>query len=195
MVLAAVTRTGQRFGQAHIIDVLRGAVTAKVAGAGHDRLPSFGIGAGRDVKAWRSIIRQLVAAGFLKIDIGGFGGLKITETGAALLRGEAQFRYRREEGRRRREKTAAKTSPATDEAAALDGALLVRLRRLRLEIAQERGVPAYIVFSDRSLEDMARKRPRSLAEFAAVHGVGERKLRDLAQPFLEAIVGGPASLA
>ena len=85
------------YGQAHIIDVLRGAETDKVAAAGHNRLPAFGSGADRDIKSWRSILRQLVAAGFLKIDIAGYGGLQATETGAALLRGEARFRYRNEQ--------------------------------------------------------------------------------------------------
>jgi ATP-dependent DNA helicase RecQ len=146
------------------------------------------------VKGWRSIIRQLVAAGFLKIDIGGYGGLRITDRGAALLRGEATFQYRRDDGRSRRDRRRGKTAPPVDAVAAeaqpVDPGLLARLKSLRLEIAQARGVPAYIVFSDRSLEDMARRRPRSLAEFATVHGVGERKLRDLGGPFLAAIAAG-----
>jgi ATP-dependent DNA helicase RecQ len=189
LALAAVTRTGQRYGQAHIIDVLRGAATDKVAAAGHDRLQAFGSGADRDVKSWRSILRQLVAAGFLKIDIAGYGGLQATETGAALLRGEARFRYRKEQEQRKRDKARGKIAPPAGDLGEVDGALLARLKLLRLEIAQERGVPAYIVFSDRSLEDMARRRPKSLDEFAAVHGVGERKLKDLAQPFLNTIAG------
>jgi ATP-dependent DNA helicase RecQ len=194
LALTAVTRTGQRYGQAHIIDILRGAATEKVAPAGHDRLPAFGAGAERDVKGWRSILRQLVAAGFLRIDIGGYGGLQTTETGAALLRGEARFRYRQEEMRKRREKTRGGPARTIEEPGEVGGRLLARLKLLRLEIAQARGVPAYIVFSDRSLEDMARRRPRSLAEFAAVHGVGERKLKDLAQPFLDAIAGADSRI-
>jgi ATP-dependent DNA helicase RecQ len=96
--------------------------------------------------------------------------------------------------RKRREKTRGGPARTIEEPGEVGGRLLARLKLLRLEIAQARGVPAYIVFSDRSLEDMARRRPRSLAEFAAVHGVGERKLKDLAQPFLDAIAGADSRI-
>jgi ATP-dependent DNA helicase RecQ len=192
-VLSAVLRTGQRFGQAHVIDVLRGTPTDKVAAAGHDRLPTFGVGADIALGEWRSIIRQMVATGHLLIDIAGYGGLKLTEAGQALLRGVGSFRYRPELPRSKRERLPRKLAVAAELAgapASEDLELLGRLKRLRLELAQARGVPAYIIFSDRTLEDMARKKPRSLDEFALVHGVGEIKLRDFAEPFLSAISAG-----
>ena len=99
-VLSAVLRTGQRFGAAHIIDVLRGGRTEKVARFGHDRLPTFGAGAGLGKEEWRSIIRQLVAGGYLEMDIHGYGGLSIAEKGRTLLTGEGTFRYRRDTMRR-----------------------------------------------------------------------------------------------
>ena len=186
--LSAVMRTGQRFGAAHIIDVLRGQDTEKVANGGHHLLPTFGAGADRSKQEWRSIIRQLVAANYLELDIQGYGGLKVTENGRALLKGECEFRYRTDVMQRKKGKKAARPRSA-DEPALSDGetALLTKLKLLRLELAKTRGVPAYVVFSDRSLEDMARRRPASEHEFADVFGVGEAKLRDFAEPFLSAI--------
>ena len=186
--LSAVVRTGQRFGAAHIIDVLRGNSTEKVLNARHDQLPTFGVGEDLKKEEWRSILRQLVAAGFLEIDIQGYGGMKMTEAGRGLLKGEKTFNYRTDVVHR---KTAPKKSAKTRaEEAELTGdelALLGSLKELRLELARERNVPAYVIFSDRSLQDMARKRPGSVEEFADVFGVGESKLRDFAEPFLAAI--------
>jgi len=196
-VLSAVYRTGQRFGAAHIIDVLRGAATEKVAKAGHDRLPTFGAGAERKKEEWRSLIRQLVAAGFLHLDVKGHGGLAITDKGRALLRGEESFHYRQDTMRRAppaRRKARGETRGAAPvaELSAAETALLGGLKDLRLRLARERGVPAYVVFSDKSLADMARRWPRNAAEFAEVNGVGAAKLRDFATPFLDAIAAASA---
>jgi ATP-dependent DNA helicase RecQ len=189
-ILATVHRTGQRFGAAHIVDVLRGSVTEKVSRAGHDRLPTFGVGADRKVAEWHSLIRQLVAAGFLNLDIQGYGGLVSTDKGSALLRGEGDFQYRRD--------ALPQTAPASRKSKAkVEGeplsveqeALLDRLKRLRLELAKARGVPAYVIFPDRALADMARRNPRTVDEFADVNGVGEAKLKDFAAPFLAVIAG------
>jgi ATP-dependent DNA helicase RecQ len=188
-VLSTVVGTGQRFGQAHIIDVLRGARTEKVTAAGHDKLPIHGAGAGVDKESWRSITRQLVAAGFLQLDIGGYGGLKLTVAGEALLKGERAFRYRPvvADGRAVRRKAA---GAAEQDMSPHDAELLARLKRVRLELAKERGVPAFVIFADRSLQDMARRRPRSKREFAEVHGVGEAKLKEFAEVFIDAIGAG-----
>ena len=184
--LSAVVRTGERYGAAHIVDVLRGTQTDKVAAAGHDGLPTFGAGKAHGKDEWRSILRQLVAAGFLSLDIQGYGGLKLTAAGRDLLRGDGSFRYRRDTMRRRPAASASR-SPRTEALSPEETAVLDRLKALRRQMAQERGVPAYVIFSDRSLQDMAQRRPRTKQEFAAVHGVGEAKLRDLAEPFLGAI--------
>ncbi len=184
--LSVVLRTGQRFGAAHIVDVLRGADTEKIRAAGHDTLDNFGAGAGRSKDAWRSIIRQLVAAGYLRLDVAGYGGLAVTDDGQKLLRGDAAFAYRADTIKQ--EKTS--KALAREVAAGLtpaDSALLGALKKLRRDLASERGVPAYVVFSDRSLQDMAQSRPRTHSQFAEVHGVGAAKLRDFADIFLAAI--------
>ena len=196
-ILSAAYRSGQRFGAAHLIDILRGTGTDKIARFGHDRIPTFGVGAERGKNEWRSLIRQMVATGFLRIDIGGYGGIEITEKGLALLRGDGEFRYREDTVIARTPAKARDSGPARGdvEAPPLDGgdtALLGALRALRLEIARERGVPAYIVFPDRTLIDMVRRRPRTEAEFAEVNGVGAAKLKEFAVPFLAAIAAAPA---
>ena len=192
-ILAAVYRTGERFGAAHVIDVLRGTATEKVERARHHLLPTFGMGAERGKNEWRSLIRQMVATGLLRLDIGGYGGISITGKGRGLLQGESVFLYRRDTvsarpsrpareagGRSGKELQAGPLSDA-------EAALLDALKALRLQLARERGVPAYIVFSDRTLIDMARRRPRTEEEFAQVNGVGAAKLEAFAGPFLAAI--------
>ena len=188
-ILSAVHRSGERFGAAHVIDILRGTETDKVARAGHQRLPTFGVGAARNKNEWRSLIRQLVASGFLRLDIAGHGGLGITGKGRILLRGQETFHYREnkvpppQEPRERRG-TEPDRPPVGDEAKLLDV-----LKALRLQLARERGVPAFVVFHDRTLIDMARRRPRTTEELANVHGVGAAKLEQFAAPFLAAIDG------
>ena len=191
-ILSTVYRTGQRFSAAHVIDVLRGNETEKAVRFGHHRLPSFGAGAGWGKNDWRSLIRQMVATGLLRLDIAGYGALTVTESGRDLLRGEGAFHYRRDSvaalsampsaapRRTRRRETEDPLSGAGE-------ALFAVLKALRLQLARERGVPAYVVFPDRTLIDMARRQPRTLEEFAAVNGVGAAKLAQFAEPFLTAI--------
>ncbi len=191
-VLSAAWRTGQRFGAAHLIDVLRGTGTEKIVRFGHDRLPTFGVGAARSKNAWRSLVRQMVATGLLRIDIGGYGGIGITGKGLGVMRGKGEFRYREDTVIARtpakiRGLGTARSEPGESPLTGDDTALLGALKALRLKIAQERGVPAYVVFPDRALLDMVRRRPRTEAEFAEIHGVGAAKLKDFAEPFLAAI--------
>ena len=189
MILSAVQRSGQRFGTAHVIDILRGSETEKIVRFNHHRLPVFGAGAGRGKNDWRSLIRQLVATGFLRLDIAGYGGLAITDEGFDLLRGNGTFHYRADAvvapsapspGGTPREQPA---DALTDE----EASLLATLKALRLELARERGVPAYVVFHDRTLIDMVRRRPGTREELAEINGVGAAKLERFAEPFLAAI--------
>ena len=152
-----------------------------------------------------------VAGGFLEMDIHGYGGLSITQQGRGLLTGDETFRYRRDTmrradaGRRRKKPAVSAAIPEgapesvpegvpegepANELSPAQAALLEKLKALRLGLARERDVPAFVVFHDKSLEDMARRRPQTAAEFAEVHGVGEAKLRDFAEPFLAAIATG-----
>ena len=193
-ILSAVRRSGERFGAAHVIDILRGTETEKIVRVGHQRLPTFGVGAARGKNEWRSLIRQMVATGFLRLDIAGYGGLATTDKGRDLLRGEGVFRYREEtvvaQPSAKRRETRAKTQE--DPLNGDQTTLLDALKALRLQLAKERGVPAYIVFPDRSLIDMARRRPRTKAEFAEVNGVGAAKLEQFAAPFLAVIERAPS---
>ena len=191
LALAAVVQTGQRFGAAHIIDVLAGTRTEKVLKFNHDRREVFGGGAHHAKTVWRSIVRQLTAAGYLHLDIAGYGGLQTTERGRALLRGEDRFQRRAEIARRKRALDESTPEPASTPLTDADTALLARLKQLRLRLAKERGVPAFAVFPDRSLSEMARERPRSREAFAKIHGVGAAKLEAFADPFLAEIVAGP----
>ena len=187
--LSAVYRTGQRWGAAHIANVLMGKHTDKTASSGHDRLATFGVGADRTMQKWNAMIRQLVASGFLRIDIQGYGGLGLTEKGMALLKGEAEFRFRpdtvRKPGRQPRGKNRAEAEALAPEAQEL----LQALKKLRLDLAHEREVPAYVIFSDKTLIDMAARRPADRETFGQVFGVGQAKLDAFADIFLEAIAG------
>jgi ATP-dependent DNA helicase RecQ len=184
--MVAIIGTGERFGSAHLIEVLRGSGSEKVARFGHDSIKAFGSGRALSVDAWRSILRQMIAAGFLELDVGGYGGIHITQQGRALMRDEGAFRYRPDTvaGKPKRAKGTAAAADWSDEEAALLG----RLKELRRSLAVERRVPAYVIFADKSLEDMVRRRPRTRGEFAEVSGVGTAKLRDFADFFLAVLM-------
>jgi len=180
-VLLAVLATGERYGAGHVVDVLIGAETEKTIASGHNRLSVFGSGAALKNKEWRSLIRQLVAGGFLYHDVAGFGGLSLTDEGRALVKGSGQFQYRAET--RRKERVAATAAALTD----AQSQLLAVLKKLRMSLAAERQVPAYLIFSDKTLVEMVRARPRNLSEFAMIGGVGSSKLRDFGRAFVDAI--------
>jgi ATP-dependent DNA helicase RecQ len=189
LVLAAIQGTGQMFGAGHIIGVLRGSESEKIIRFRHQALSVFGAGAGRPLREWQGIIRQMVAAGLLEIDIAGYGGLHATPAGSDLMRGDGAFRYRPDrigaDPVARRATSAA--SKAVDELDAAAAELLKSLKILRLELAKARNVPAYVIFSDRSLIDMAARRPRTAGEFAQVFGVGAAKQEKFAAAFLRVI--------
>lgn len=184
-ILQVILGTGERYGATHIVDVLRGAETEKIISSGHNRLLTFGAGSARKKEEWRSLIRQLVAGGFLHHDVAGFGGLSVLEEGAALLRGEKPFMYRKDAARGvpRKERTTAASTEIGEEQAAL----FTALKKVRLSIATKRSLPAYLIFSDKTLLEMARCTPRNLQEFAMISGVGTSKLRDFGKLFVDAI--------
>lgn len=186
MILAAVQQTGERYGAIHVVDVLRGMNTEKIISAGHDRVAAFGIGAARKREEWQTLIRQLVAGGLLHLDVSGYGGMALTAKGRALLRGDGTFQHRAHIER----PTQRKTREPTGTAAPLSGdetSLLAALKNLRVRLAKQRRVPAYVIFSDKSLLDMAQRRPQNETEFAEVNGVGARKLQEFGAAFLKVI--------
>ena len=184
-ILEIVLMTGERYGAAHIVDVLCGAETGKIITAGHNRLRGFGAGTARKKDEWRAMVRQLVSSNILHHDVAGFGGLSLSAHGHALLRGETAFQYRQSapRGPQRRERRGELARAITPD----ESALLVALKKLRLRIASERHLPAYLIFSDKTLLEMALHTPRNLQEFAMINGVGNSKLRDFGQVFVDAI--------
>ena len=187
--LSGVFRTGQRFGIGHVIDVLRGHETDKVREWDHHQLSVFGIGAEQSADHWTAVIRQLIHHGCLRQDIAAFSALKLTDTARPVLQGEAQLMFARARAKAPRAAKSAGRSIALD-GADVDESLFERLRELRRTLAAEQSVPAYVVFSDRSLADMAARRPSTSEEFLGCHGVGEAKLERYGEVFLRQIAGG-----
>ncbi|MCC7546413.1 MAG: DNA helicase RecQ [Burkholderiales bacterium] len=180
--LSAIYRTGQRFGAVHVIDVLRGQVHQRVERWQHHRLSVFGIGADIDEDAWRGIIRQLVALGLVAVDHQAHGALVLTGLSRAVLKGEQPVQMRRTEKAGRGKPRAAKPAPtglSDDQAAVLE-----RLRAWRRDEARAQGVPAYVIFHDATLEEIARLRPRSLVRLATIGGIGTRKLERYGEALL-----------
>lgn len=183
--LSCVYRTGQRFGVTYIVDILLGKDDERISNNRHDQLSTYGIGTDLNGIEWRTVFRQLIALGYLSADLQGHGTLQLTEKARPLLRGEEQLQLRKQRkpekiSRQRRSKGQADLSEQDD--------LLFRaLRGCRLSLARERGVPSYVIFHDRTLQEMAEQRPASLAEMSSISGVGERKLEDFGVQFLEVI--------
>ncbi len=180
--LSCVFRVGQRFGARHVADVLRGADTARIRELGHDRLSTYGIGRDLTAEAWLSIIRQLVHGGFLRQDLAAYSVLKLAPAATAVLKGERRVELARPRAATR--PAAPKRARVTAEGLAVDEALFERLRALRKRLADEQGVPAYVVFSDATLAAMAALRPTTLALLAQVSGVGPVKLARYGTAFL-----------
>jgi ATP-dependent DNA helicase RecQ len=195
--LSAMVRTGERFGTEHLTNVLLGERSEAVEKFGHDRLPTFGVGQEYDRNGWRSIFRQLHGAGIITLDITGYGTWRLTETGRRVLKGLDKFTLRQDvlKPGRKAARAAARAAAAFDDTSLADPQLFEALRRRRLELAKSLRVAAYVVFPDKTLLDMARRKPKDLAEMAAVHGVGETKLRQYGDDFLAVIRDHDAAAA
>jgi ATP-dependent DNA helicase RecQ len=192
-LLSAVYRTNQRFGAAHIVDVLLGNATEKVTRNRHDQLSVFGIGTERSAHAWRSVIRQLVVRGYLRADQERYGALALTAESRPLLRGEVSVRFREDVmapvGRRKsvRASIAIETSLTKETLNEEQRALWEALRELRRRIAAEQGVPPYVIFHDATLLAMVEHRPRSEEEMLGLSGVGKAKIEKYGARFVEAL--------
>jgi ATP-dependent DNA helicase RecQ len=183
MALSVVYRTEQRFGVNHLVDVLRGGKTDKVNQFGHHQLAAYGVGKDLDNNQWRSVFRQLVARVFLNVDLDRFGALRLEEKCRPLLRGEQQIQLRKD-APQSTTKRQTKTPIADD----INVDLWEALRECRRQLAEEQGVPPYVVFHDRTLQELCLTLPETMSQFGDIGGVGERKLNKYGAVFL-AVIG------
>ena len=184
MALSCVYRTGQRFGAGHVIDVLRGSNNEKILSFDHHRLTTYGIGKNLSTDEWKSIFRQLVARGLLDVNVDGFGGLVLNESCRAYLRGEEKINLRRD----------IKIAATTQRRANLgqhieseDQGLWNALRACRKRLAEEQGVPPYVIFHDATLREMLEFRPLTPEQLRSITGVGDSKLKRFGEEFLAVI--------
>jgi ATP-dependent DNA helicase RecQ len=178
--LSCVYRSGQRFGVQHLMDILLGHDIEKIKQYNHHQLSTFGIGKALNAQAWRGVFRQLVASGFLDVDMEAFGAFKLTEKCRPLLRGEQQLLLRQST------QLASKLDPTNTRDDIPDDLQLLwqQLRELRKQLASEQKVPPYIIFNDATLKELLHQQPQSLREMSRVPGVGERKLQLYGEVFL-----------
>ena len=189
--MSAILRTGERFGVEHLIALLRGERTENILKFNHDALPTFGVGADRAAMDWRSIFRQLSAVGLIAQDLMEHGRWWVTDEGRRVLRGEARIELRKEQAAAKgskRDRRAAQAAAVTSDA---DAALLAGLKALRAKLARQQQVPAYVVFSDRTLIELATHRPGNPRAMREIHGIGDAKLERYGAPFLEIIKAAP----
>ena len=187
--LSCVYRTGQRFGVAHLVDVLVGKSTEKVQQFGHTRLPTFGVGDDLTELQWRGVFRQLAATGYLAVDLEGYGGLKLTAASKAVLKGEQAVTLRVQAAvkAKRSRREPATRSVERNAIAPQHEALWQALREARMALAKDQGVPPYVIFHDATLQEMLLHRPQSEDELGAISGVGERKLARYGDVFLKVL--------
>ncbi len=182
-LLSCVYRTGQRFGAGHVIDVLLGREQPRIKSLGHDELSTFGIGQDHSKATWQSIVRQLLAKGFLAPDPAGHGGLQLTDACRPLLRGEVTIELREDLPR----STTVPNRKVSAHDVAGDPDTWAALRAERRRLAEAEGVPPYVIFHDTTLLAMLEQRPTTLTEFAELPGVGARKLERYGEAFLHAL--------
>ncbi|MEW5902884.1 MAG: DNA helicase RecQ [Pseudomonadota bacterium] len=189
MALSCIYRTGQRFGVAHLIDVLLGKPTPKVMQFNHQQLTVFGIGHELTQQQWSSVYRQLVAAGFINVDIEGYGGLQLATAARPVLRGEQAVWLRRDAAPEKRKTSKAERGARLREAFAgtNDDPLWLALKAKRMELAREQGVPPYVIFHDSTLLEILNRKPQTLDELAQISGVGQSKLAKYGDEFLRAV--------
>jgi ATP-dependent DNA helicase RecQ len=182
--LSAILRTGEWFGAGHLIDILTGNATAKVREKGHDGLPTFGVGKDLSKPAWGAVFRQMMGRDLVRPDSDRFGALRMTDAARPILRGEANITLRRDTVEKARLGYTVKTQVADE-----DVSLLSALKAKRRALAEAAGVPAYVVFPDRTLIEMAEKRPMTLDDMMDITGVGAKKLESYGATFLSVITG------
>ena len=188
-LMDSIIETGQRFGQAHVIAVARGADTERVRQFGHEKLPSYGRAKAIGAPYLQALVRQALASGHIDMNIEKFGALTVTDKGGAVLERRETFNCKviRTNTRATRPDRDRKKLAAESALSERDNDLLARLKAKRMEIAREIAKPAYVVFSDATLIDMAKKRPAGREEMLGVSGVGDVKFEKFGEIFLEII--------
>ncbi len=189
MALSAILRTDESFGAGHLIDILIGKTTDKVRARGHETLPTFGVGRDLSIHQWNAIFRQMMGHDLIRPDRERHGALRMTDTALPILRDEQKIQLRMDTIKSARETPKVKTL-VSDE----DAPLLSALKAKRRALAEAADVPAYIVFNDKTLIEMAEKRPQTLDEMAHISGVGAKKLATYGTEFLSVITGSIAQL-
>ncbi len=184
--LSAVLRTGESFGAGHLIDILTGTATPKVRERGHDRLPTFAVGKDLSKARWQAVFRQMMGRDLLRPDPARHGALRMTDAARPVLRGESEVHLREDTVKAERARPAV-AALVDDE----DAPLLSALKAKRRALAEEARVPAYVIFADRTLIEMAQRRPETMDEMAQISGVGVAKLDRYGALFLEVIAGAP----
>ena len=185
MLLSAIKQTGEFFGSSHIIDIVRGGETAKIKEKGHNNLESFGKGARYSKSFFQGLIRQLISSGILTVNLERFGAVQLMQKAYEVVEGREQF-FARAHVERSPPKTLNRDT-GRNIGEGPETILFQSLKALRLEIAREKGVPAYVIFSDRTLEDMSIKKPKTKSDFLLVTGVGNKKLIEYYESFSELI--------
>lgn len=183
--LSCVYRSGQRFGVGHLIDILRGSDNERIRQLGHEKLSTYAIGNDLDARAWRGVFRQLVAASLLEVDPESHGGLRLTDASRDVLTGRRQMMMRRDAApTRERERGGPRTGLPVQ---AGDLSLFQALRGLRAELAREQNVPAFVIFHDSTLRNIAEQRPTSVEALGKVGGIGGSKLARYGQRLVEIV--------
>ena len=186
MALSVISTTGEYFGTVHIVNVVRGTLTEKVLQRRHNELSNFGVGKERPKEFWQALIRQLLAAGHISVDIQRYGALRISDTGRKILSGDTVFNYKIINSKSLL--PSGKSQKSLPKIIGVNEELLAKLKVKRLDIAREKRVPAFVIFSDRSLTEMAAKRPQSESQFLDINGVGPQKLKEYGKTFLSLIM-------
>ncbi|SJZ93899.1 ATP-dependent DNA helicase RecQ [Enhydrobacter aerosaccus] len=187
--MSAIVRTGERFGMEHVIAILLGERTENVLKFSHDKLPTFGVGAGRRAVEWRAIFRQLSALGLISQDLMEHGRWSVTEVGWRVLKGQERIELRKDVARPKQGRQG-RQAPQVEVGDA-DEPLLAALKSLRSKLALSQKVPAYVVFSDRTLIELATHRPITLSAMREIHGVGDSKLERYGVAFLDVVQNFP----
>ncbi len=188
-LLSTVYRVEQRFAPGHVIEVLRGIDGERVKQWRHDQLSVFGVGSDRGEAEWRAILRQVIALGMLTVDAENYSALKLTEAARPVLRGEQQVQLRRYQKPEKAKRSSQRSGFVETDLSSEEQALFEKLRWWRVETAREHNVPAYVIFHDATMREIAKARPQSLDDLRHVTGVGEKKLETYGAQIIALIAG------